>query len=800
MLSIPLPFSARLDLALPFAFLPSYLRTAFLVLIVFGFLVVVAKLYRAELRRVSGRVARLLLGLRLSTVAAVCLLFAAGPVFIRNSTEPRRGRVVLAVDVSESMRVADPERSVLDKLRLARVLNLHAGIASDELLASWIEDVGRTGEPTLPASDSDADIARRGKFVEVIDRASAITRSQVAERLLPGLRQRLEAHYAVEVIEFGGGFTDLKVPLARAADGRDEPPAGVVLLTDGRHNTGDPPRPTSVPVFAVGLAPRDPPVDVAVVAVAPAITTVCRGSSVAVDVRVKVSRWAAGPLDVTLKFADGRPPLSKTVNHAGSERVYDVTFHPRFDRVGPSTLSANVTTAPLDRLPDNNTRSARVSVIDTKPRVLLIDGESRWEHHYLHAALSRSTDPPLDVKSVLFRQPRFGTPDDSNDLPALKLPDALEDYECVVLGDATAEQLPPKDRERLKRYVSDVGGTLVVVAGKRAMPLAFADDVVLQPLFPILNPRVVAHEVGFRPSLTPDGLRSWFLRLGDTPEQSKEVWDSLPPHFWGVVGEAKEGADVLACVADSELRLSERQSALVARQHYGFGRVLFVGLDSTWRWRFKTGDQHHHRFWKQTIQWAVAGRLLPTTSADGGVRLGTREAVYRADQEVEFVIRAGEKLPRPGENAAVKVTRSPNESVASYPLAEIGGNERELSAWFRNLAPGRYAVEPDVPEWADQLRTPGGRLRAEFEVLAPESDEMSDLSGNTALLEELAAASGGGAFDVFNVRELADEIAARLTTHTVERPTPLRRSWWTLAVVVMLLAAEWVVRKFAGLP
>src|SRR5262249_40888804 len=51
-------------------------------------------------------------------------------------------------------------------------------------------------------------------------------------------------------------------------------------------------------------------------------------------------------------------------------------------------------------------------------------------------------------------------------------------------------------------------------------------------------------------------------------------------------------------------RAQEREQPLIVRQNYGFGRVLYIALDSTWRWRYKVGDQHHHRFWGQVIHWA----------------------------------------------------------------------------------------------------------------------------------------------------------------------------------------------------
>jgi hypothetical protein len=120
-------------------------------------------------------------------------------------------------------------------------------------------------------------------------------------------------------------------------------------------------------------------------------------------------------------------------------------------------------------------------------------------------------------------------------------------------------------------------------------------------------------------------------------------------------------------------------------------------------------------------------------------------------------------------------------------------------ARLSGLPPGHYAAEPEVPEWAEYLRGPAGKLRSAFEVLPPDADETADLSANLPLMEQLAAASGGRVYDVTNVGDLARELVARAAMREYESSSPLRRSWWTLAVVALLLTAEWVVRKLSGL-
>src|SRR6185369_1298157 len=101
-------------------------------------------------------------------------------------------------------------------------------------------------------------------------------------------------------------------------------------------------------------------------------------------------------------------------------------------------------------------------------------------------------------------------------------------------------------------------------------------------------------------------------------EETDALWAGVPrPWGWAVAGTAKPGATALAHfrepdAAKMDVAERERRGAVVVRHNYGFGRVLYVGIDSTWRWRFRTGDTYHHRFWGQAIRWAASDKPLVT--------------------------------------------------------------------------------------------------------------------------------------------------------------------------------------------
>ncbi len=552
--------------------------------------------------------------------------------------------------------------------------------------------------------------------------------------------------------------------------------------------------------------------------------------------RIKLSAVPSGDIEVKLTDNGVTVEEAKTIHHDGKDGTASVPFHVRLETLGNHALQVKVRAVSREVreiTQANNALATVVRVANDKARVLLIDGTMRWEYHYLANALGR--DPTVKLDQVVFSQPRTGNlPEDKLAAvghPQMALPraspgkeDPLEVYDCIFLGDVPAAKLSLEERRRLERYVDQRGGTLVLLAGKHFFPMEYFDgpDAATDPLLkllPISEARSWQPAGGFNLALTVDGKATAFLQLEPDQETNSKRFAEFPKHSWGLTGKPKPGATILAVSAAPEAQRPNAKSAakdqagFLVQQNYGLGRVLLVGIDSTWRWRYRVGDVYHHRFWGQVVRWAASDKLLP--GGNRFVRFGSREPIVRHGQPAAITVRLGENVPLPKSGASMQVRlwrQSADGKETQAALAPLTGSQhgRLFEAQVRDLRAGDYRIEVDIPELHAELAVPPDPeeqklVRRNWFTVLPETEgELFDLGTNESLLRSLAEVSHGRLFTPENVDVLLDLLARRVKQkkeHTEQRlwqDSPL--VWWTLGVLLCLLSAEWIGRKWAGLP
>ncbi len=706
------------------------------------------------------------------------------------------------------------------RYELARDVLLHRPSEEGETRASFLADLQEDYQVKLYTFSSEATETGASGLTE----RPPATQPTTAPTTQPAKRARTDLGAALEKVR------------------RDFPArqlAGVIVLTDGRHNGAEGVERLArqfgtqrVPICPVVLGGSRPPRDAAIVALQ-APETVFEKTNMYVTAELKLDGLAGQSVRVTL--FDGEKNVDfRTV------RVPAETFRTRVQLADePKSVGLHSYRVELEKFDDevfraNNTYPLTVSVTDEPTRVLLVEGRPRWEFRYLKN-LFTGRDRSVALQYVLFEpdriegaEPRKRIPasasganksDEATDLPA----DEAEwmKFDVVILGDVAPAHLTGAHLESVRKFVTDRGGALVLVAGPRYMPHAFggtAMDELAPATFAAAPAAPADAREAFRILLTSAGRESVIMRQKVDAEENLALWRSVPDVYWRhPTVEAKPAATVLACAMGGEApafmkadpdaaaeeiaalrRAYERRNALIMHHTVSWGRVLMLGFDRTWRLRYRVGDTHHHKFWGQVLRWATSEKLPAGTPL---VRIGTDRPRYRPDERVRVrakIVRE-DLSPLISDEVAVKVLDGDKvilRKTLQYVRDSAGMYEGDLGV----LPSATYQAELDAPVARRLLaRDNTEKVATEFSVDPATSIEQIELTPDRGLLGRLAGLTGGQVSDPPEARRLLGALGEAELVLSQRRQVEIWNSWPLLVVMVLLVTAEWLVRKKEGL-
>ena len=638
--------------------------------------------------------------------------------------------------------------------------------------------------------------------------------------------------------DLNGGLAEKMTVLPTGADTAGESESdgrtAVVIMSDGRHNSGSSPLETArvlgargIPVYTVGFGGTQEPPDLALVEVRhPEMvfqkdrlrgTVVLKdrmppGQSFAVQIghggkilwqeQLTTQGFKKGSGTVvrsTLRAVPATVP-DPFLNHAPLRRIdFEFSIDSLVEQLGaqldpkvrhyalPLSLQASITPLEGETETSNNQRTMRFTAITRNYRLLLIDGRSRWETRYLRNVFSR--DEQWHVDTIL-----VGPATDRATLPRGDAPDmfptdeaALFDYDLIIFGEVPSGVLADHEQAWIRCFVERRGGGLVFIDGRREH-LRLLNPETLGPLLPVawLPGRLDA--LPARLQLTNEGAANAAFMLQSTEPANRDFWHRLPVPRGLVPTEALPGTEVLI-----EAAVGEKAFPVMVTRSFGAGRVLYSASDETWRWRYKVADIYHQRFWNQIAKWVMQ---RPFTVSSEYVSLDSGPPSYSAGQTAEIRVRLHGTDGRPVGDATVDALLwRDGRIVSTVNLAAAGSGYGIYAAHTVGLTEGEYEVTVQASGFSNQAMN----ARTSFVVLPPVSEELQEIACNDGLLREMSLASGGQFLREEQIGQLAELLGPLSTGHVVESDTLLWQSYWWFLAIVGLLTIEWTLRKRAGL-
>lgn len=626
-----------------------------------------------------------------------------------------------------------------------------------------------------------------------------------------------------------------------------QPPAAIVLITDGRstnsvgfQDTDKVMSDSKIPVYPVLIPPQGDQ----------------RRDLWIQDVSVQTSDFEIAP--VTISGTLGHRGFSSEkvevlledmnqsvlqnqiieISTGSKKQVFRFQFRPKESgSSGYRIVCRCVREVPgLEMTLDNNHRYVAVDRAMGPYRILYLAGRPNWEYKFLQRALSEDAEVSLTALiRIANKQPKFSFrakgSDDTNPLfsgfedvsdeekekynepvfarlgvvgqeeLAKGFPKDAEElfaYSMVIIDDLETEFFTVDQLQLLRQFVSQRGGSLLMLGGQESMRGRKFRDSVLGQLLPVYGdpsePEMLI------PSLeqdSPDTIRyqlsreGWllpYLRLHDNEIDESKRLEQMPVfQVWNQTSQIKAGARILV-----ECPLPDGQMApLLVMQKFGKGTTGAMMVGDLWRWALMNTQDKISPFyqgWRQLIRGMIVDipRRVQVT--------GRVDAMQNAKRLIDVQVRDENFASM--DNAIVEIHIKPPKGelmmIKAAPSMQSAGLY-QTSFLMRDS--GVYHVTA-------KARDPDGNAIEESQmafVYEPEAEELANISVSEETLASISKSSGGELIPYRSLGSILGKIPVDQLPYTQTRISPLWHTPWLLGIAIGCLAIEWWWRRRYGL-
>ena len=707
------------------------------------------------------------------------------------------------------------QRKHLSTGRLAIIWALQSAVATLLLLMIWQPALDvktlRAGENSVAlVIDNSASMSYVHEDDSRLEQALSIINDDIS----PALADTFAVRYATvgEQLQLTDNLSTVPAPEFRTnitgtlleilEQARAEPLAAVVLASDGSDNsetlasTGtqqafwDQLAAFNVPVHTIGIGREVLPEDMEITNVEMAATTL-PGSLERATVTLK-----HGGRDQTevarVKVYAGENLIAlqeQPLPAAPGELTLNIDIN--VNEVGLKVLRFEVEPTAEDTVTRNNSRNRLLQVEEKQRKILYFEGEPRWEYKFIRRAVSSSKGISLvtilrTTPNKFYRQGISSPEQHANGFPITKA--ELYAYDAVIIGNVDAISLNATQHQLLHDFVSERGGTILMLAGNNALsdggwhnsPLATALPVELRAVTRPTYARIRA-----KATLTPNGQYSAITRLDPDPKVNQQLWSELPELAdFQLTTNVKPGATTLL-----EAEIPGSRHPLLAFQPYGKGNSYLLASSGTWRWQMQLphADQRHEIFWQQLLQTIAA-------SATERMTITTDRQIYSDNPVVRISANLlSEEFEPVASGDVTALLTAPDGTEQKVTLQPNPENAGEFITRVEAPDTGSWQIDINANEDDQSIASATRWINRE-----DGSAESYALAQNAALLSRISATTGGQYWTANNADEIPAAIREARNGLVQLQSLPL----WNMPLFFLLLLGlkliEWVLRMIWG--
>ncbi|MBI4641690.1 MAG: hypothetical protein HY731_13415 [Candidatus Tectomicrobia bacterium] len=525
-----------------------------------------------------------------------------------------------------------------------------------------------------------------------------------------------------------------------------------------------------------------------------------------VNIDVIVKGYGYKGIDIPLIFKRGSTVLSTKflkVNREEFEEKITFEYTPR--ELGNHTLSLSTPLQVGEEISTNNSLNFTLQVVRDKIRVLLVCGTPTWNYRFLRTALK--SDPSIDLISfVILRTPMDIVDVPENQLSLIPFPanrlfsEELENFDLLIFDNFSYRfYFPLSYLENIKTFVRN-GGAFAMFGGFQSFDRGGYSST---PIADILPVELAGNTQGYSSEhlaikLTKEGKTHPITQLAYDAQENEKIWGKLPP-LDGFNPTLKARSEAVVLGIHPSTRNQYGNLPILAAMKYEKGRTVSVMTDFIWKWNFEMvgqgeGNQAYLRLIRQMTRWLINDPKLKQ------VQILASGEEYELGKEVKLKIEAFQNDYAPAKDAILSLSvkgSDGREITLEYVPSDKPG---AFVASFRPLKEGFYEVKAEARLNSESL----GTDEAVFKV-ATTSVELKNGAPDEHFLKEVAEATGGKSLSFSQLPSLnlktLDTLFKDLSRYRVveERHLELWSRWETFLLFLLLLSAEWSIRRMRGL-
>jgi uncharacterized membrane protein len=627
----------------------------------------------------------------------------------------------------------------------------------------------------------------------------------------------------------------------------DGSPAGVFVFSDGRVTEPEGTellahlyRAWGVPIHVIPLGDQQASGDVAVRMI-DAPRDAAPGTKVPVRVSLRSRGYDGERVELRIHPADApqaRPIASLPITLTGGEQSHELIVETDQAR-GP--LVAEVPVHAHEAISSNNLITFQIAPKPRKIRAIYMEGGPPNGYRRLSEALAEDPDIEcLDIGTT-YRGARGGGLARKNDpghgYPASRA--ELFEYDVVICSDILRTSFSSDQLNWTVELVGQRGGGFAMVGGNNSYGAGQYHTTVWNGLIPVdmgqwgldrgfANIIYWGQGKIFRVVVPAEAQSHAIWHFADDANRNRAILDKMPI-FYGcnLVERLKPGATVLGN-SDRPL-LNVGKAPIFSCQNFGRGRTFAMLTDTTpdWgvdfekSWGEQGDNRYFRRFWRNVVRWLGEN----SAGSDRRVRVDIDKLIYQPGQPILISVLAFDEQARAVDTYRVQARlRALDQTAGPQPDGPARGardTARLVELQSATLMPetkdhtfrgqltapaaGTIVVEPgstvqnlilDIEVFDGERKV--AQARRDLQLL-DDPAEFLDPRPDGDLLVRLAGATGGRVLR--SPEALVDVLTRQHTpfqqTFTYQQPLWDNPLIW--ALILALLATEWIVRRSRGL-